>query len=431
MKNVLVFPCGSEIGLELHRSLCHSAHFRLFGASSVPDHGRFAYARYLPISAMVNDPDFEDLFNGLLLANAIDYVFPAHDSVTVKLAAMQDAGRLRATAIVPGYEVAAVCRSKKATYRLLSDVVKTPVVYKQEDFEIAEYPLFGKPDVGQGSRGAVFLPDWRSANEKVRREPNTVVMEYLPGREYTVDCFTDGAGHLLFLSGRTRERIANGIAVSCRLAGHPEFVSIGNAINDRLGMRGGWFFQVRENAVGEAVLLEVSPRIAGSSGLQRVRGVNLGLLSLYDRMGLKVSVMVAEGLEGVESDRSLCESYSVKYRYQAAYVDYDDTLFHPDRGVNGDVVKFIFQCRNRGIRVVLLSRHLGDLDAALSRNRLKELFDEVVHIRDNERSKADFITEPEAVLIDDSFTERRDVGERLGIPTFDLASFGALLSDKL
>jgi hypothetical protein len=39
--NVLVFPCGSEIGLELHRSLKDIRFVNLFGASSVSDHGEF------------------------------------------------------------------------------------------------------------------------------------------------------------------------------------------------------------------------------------------------------------------------------------------------------------------------------------------------------------------------------------------------------
>lgn len=431
MKNVLVFPCGSEIGLELHRSLCHSTHFRLFGASSVPDHGRFVYSRYFPLSCMVDEPDFENLFNGLLLAHAIDFAIPAHDSVALKLAVMQKNKHLKAVAIVPDYSVAAICRSKRATYQLLSDVIKTPILYSPEQLATAPYPLFGKPDVGQGSRGAVLLPDRGAAEEKLRREPNTVMMEYLPGSEYTVDCFTDKKGQLLFLSGRTRERIVNGIAVASRRAEHPEFVSIGRAINDRLRMRGGWFFQVRENPQGAAVLLEVAPRIAGSSGFQRVRGVNLGLLSLYDRMGLEVSVMVPEGLESVEADRALCCSYALNYEYKAAYIDYDDTLVHLDKGVNTDLVKFIFQCHNRGIRVVLLSRHRGNMANALVKNRLDGLFDDIIHIRDDTRSKAEFIGEKEAVFIDDSYVERRDVWERLGIPTFDLSSLDVLLSDKM
>ena len=50
--NVLVFPCGSEIGLEIHAALRHAKDIRLHGASSVDDHGEFAYRRYRRIDAV-------------------------------------------------------------------------------------------------------------------------------------------------------------------------------------------------------------------------------------------------------------------------------------------------------------------------------------------------------------------------------------------
>ena len=46
---VLVFPCGTEIGLEIHRALCRSAHVEVFGANSLePSHGPHVFRNYLP-----------------------------------------------------------------------------------------------------------------------------------------------------------------------------------------------------------------------------------------------------------------------------------------------------------------------------------------------------------------------------------------------
>jgi hypothetical protein len=426
MKNVLVFPCGSEIGLELHRSLVSSPHFYLFGASSVSDHGEFVYERCHRIAAMVHDRGFAGELNALLTGLSIDYVLPAHDAVILTLAEMQRDGRLSAEAVVPGYEVCAICRSKRATYRLFGDQIPVPRLYDPSGLDDARYPLFAKPDVGQGSRGAELIPDAAAAREKLRREPESLVMEYLPGPEYTVDCFTDRTGALLFQSARLRGRVSHGISVRSRLAAHPSLVAMAHSINDLLAMRGAWFFQARENAAGEAVLLEIAPRIAGSSGLQRARGVNLALLSLYDRMGLPVRVL-PNATDALEADRALSSATRLHYDYQTAYLDFDDTLYSPEAGVNTDLVKFVFQCRNRGVRVVLLSRHIGDLTGILRETRLYGIFDEVVHIPDV-RSKAEYMgVSGGAVFVDDSFAERMDVAERLGIPVFDPASAEALL----
>ena len=56
--NVLVFPCGSEIGLEVHRSLEYSAHVELVGANSVEDHGKFLYKNYISDLPFYDDPSF-------------------------------------------------------------------------------------------------------------------------------------------------------------------------------------------------------------------------------------------------------------------------------------------------------------------------------------------------------------------------------------
>ena len=41
--NVMVFPCGSEVGLELNNALKDVSFITLFGASSVPDHGKCVF----------------------------------------------------------------------------------------------------------------------------------------------------------------------------------------------------------------------------------------------------------------------------------------------------------------------------------------------------------------------------------------------------
>ena len=42
-------PCGSEIGLEINRALSNDIHFKMIGASTTPDHGRFVYKNYIEI----------------------------------------------------------------------------------------------------------------------------------------------------------------------------------------------------------------------------------------------------------------------------------------------------------------------------------------------------------------------------------------------
>ena len=65
MKKVLVFPCGSEIGLEIHRSLKYNKDFELIGASSVNDHGMFVFENYVGNIPSVDDENFISEINNI------------------------------------------------------------------------------------------------------------------------------------------------------------------------------------------------------------------------------------------------------------------------------------------------------------------------------------------------------------------------------
>ena len=55
---VLVFPCGSEVGLEIHRSLKYSRHIELYGGNSTDDHGKFVYDKYVGNIPFITDTNF-------------------------------------------------------------------------------------------------------------------------------------------------------------------------------------------------------------------------------------------------------------------------------------------------------------------------------------------------------------------------------------
>ena len=84
-KNILVFPCGSEIGLEIHRALEFSIHFNLIGASSVDDHGKFVYENYIGNLPFIDNNDFITAIKKIVTEENIDAIYPTMDSVITLL----------------------------------------------------------------------------------------------------------------------------------------------------------------------------------------------------------------------------------------------------------------------------------------------------------------------------------------------------------
>lgn len=411
-KRVLVFPCGSEIALEIHRSLKNSIHFELIGANSVPDHGRFVYENYIGSLPFVSDPRFIAEMAALVRRERIDFVYPAMDSAIAVLKTHEQA--LGCPVIASPPETAEICLSKEKTYAALRGAVRLPAQYRAGD--AMRFPVFCKPPVGYGARGAKKIHDADELRAHLREQPDAMILEYLPGEEYTLDCFTDKDGALLFCGARVRGRISNGISVYTRPVGDDtEFTAIARRINERLRFRGAWFVQLKRSAEGELTLLEVASRLGGSSALFRARGINFAQLSLFDAMGLPVGVI--DNGYALEMDRALDNRYKLALHYSEVYLDYDDTLILEQRYYNPQLMAFIYACKNRGVKLTLLSAHDGDLAGELRRFGLDGLFDRVVHLTRGE-NKADYIDNPDAIFIDDSFAERRRVHEGAGIPVF-------------
>jgi hypothetical protein len=422
-KKVLVFPCGSEIGLEILQSLKYSTHCELIGGSTVDDHGQFAYRNYVGGLPHVDDDAFVPAINRLIRDQGIQFIFPAHDSAVVKLAQAKQTGNLDCDVITSPSRTCEIARSKLKTYQRLASVVPTPQVLDLEALSDRDFPIFMKPQVGQGSKGSLLVQSVVEAKSASRLDSSLLALEYLPGPEYTIDCFTDRKGRLLFSEGRERQRIMNGISVRAVRRFDDRFRSIAGAINEALDFRGVWFFQVKERTNGDLVLMEFAPRVAGTMGLTRCRGVNLPLLSLFDALELDVSVFENPG--DVVIDRALGNLYQHSLHYEHVYLDFDDLVVFEGQ-VNPAVIAFVYQCLNRGVQLHLLSRHSADLNVSLREYKLDHLFVDAVRIgRDDQ--KHTFITERSAIFIDDSFAERQAVHDALGIPVFDAHMIESLM----
>lgn len=417
---VLVFPASTEIAFEIAAGLQFEKSISLFGAGQNQlTHAPFVFNRLFPLPH-ISDPSWLPHLIDLCKREGIDFILPAHDDAIVALADNQH--DIPARVLAPTADLCRIARSKTLTYMALRHAVRTPTVYDAD--ENFPYPVFVKPDRGQGSLNAQVARNKTDLDVALRKADQPIICEYLPGEEFTVDCFSDRTKGVMFAGARQRQRIRNGIAVNTVCVDLPEARQIAEKIYNILPFIGAWFFQLKRNSDGELTVLETAPRIAGSMAAHRVRGINFPLLTIYEslRMPLEISYLDCS----VELDRALCNRYHHNIRFNSVYVDLDDTIVLGET-LNSYLIGFLYRCISENKRIVLLTRHKFELNIILSKYRISQIFDEIIHIQSGNK-KSEFIDSRDAIFIDDSFSERSEVHSKLGIPCFDVSMLEVLVN---
>lgn len=419
---VLVFPCGAENGLNVINALKYNIHFEIFGATNREDHSEYVLDdKHLSIGDYnIHNDNFLNVFNTLLEKNEIDFIIPTHDEIVLFL--MQNQNKIRATVVASPSETCEIAFSKIKTFNTLKGASYLPNIYKNKD-EI-KFPVFIKPNHGAGGKGTKLIENAADFSS-VDNIDEYLISEYLPGDEYTIDCFTDGKGKLLFVGPRTRERITNGVSFrSKNIELDDNIKSIAEDINSRLKFRGLWFFQLKKDVKNEYKLMEIAVRCAGTMDLYRELGVNFLSLTLFDFMGYDVDIIYNK--YDIELDRFYKSSYKISYEYKCVYVDFDDTIVVDDK-VNLIVLSFLYQCFNRNIKIILLTKHSTNIYDDLEKYCInKNLFNEIIHLKEDEK-KSDYIKQKDSIFIDNYFFDRKEVLNKSGIPVFDVDAVESLL----
>lgn len=434
-KNVLVFPSATYPAMQIIDCLKNSPRFHVIAGASYPNHAELVCDDSLINLPYLNNEKFLDALNQLIRERNIEYIIPTDDTACLVLAENKD--KIPAVIICSPYETTLLCRYKSLTYKALAGEKYVPFTYTMEDIEKGiPYPVFIKPDNSQGSRGARLIGD-RKELEQIENLEDYVICEYLPGEEYTVDCFTNKDRELIFCNPRVRSRIMNGI--TARGENVPltdEFKEVIGSINEKIAFRGYWFAQLRRDVNGNLKLLEVCTRFAGSFAISKGLGANLPLLALCDFSGLPANTIVNDYT--VVCDKTYVDRYLLKgFTYDHVYIDYDDTVtFQEGKAINPYIIAYLYQCRAKGIKISLVTRHFDTFGETLedSFKRLKisgDLFDEIIELGWN-GNKTDAITDAtNSIFIDNSFKERKEIHDQYGIPVFDVCNVDCLFDWRM
>lgn len=164
-----------------------------------------------------------------------------------------------------------------------------------------------KPECSNGSRGVRFIvPDpyedfpndkpgisrvefHQFLNSMAARGgmPRLIAQEYLPGPEYTVDCFI--GEHVSVAVPRRRLAIRSGITTDSAIEMRDDLIEMSLRAGEALGLSGAFGFQYKCRDDGTPCVLECNPRIQGTMVHAVLAGANLVWMDVREQMGRPVT----------------------------------------------------------------------------------------------------------------------------------------------
>lgn len=289
--SILVTGAGGPAGYSvLQRLLDTNPSFELHAADAsplasglflVPEHRR----HIVPLGASRR---FVIEVGEVCRQSGVDLVIPTVDSELLPMAMSRGRFSSHNTSVaVSPVSGLRACEDKVRLTRVLEGLIPTAAteIWTGQDIPADwRHPLVAKPRRGSGARGVSIIRE-PSELSAVPADGSYLIMEYLPGPEYSVDVFRTRGGSVLAAVPRERLRVDSGVAIAARTLHDAELERFATRAVEALELEGVANVQFRRDHNGRPTLLEINPRFPGTMPLTVGAGVDMPNLAVADALG--------------------------------------------------------------------------------------------------------------------------------------------------
>jgi hypothetical protein len=424
LTNLLIFPCGAISAIEIHNSFKDEKNINTFLANSTNLNNKLYYKKKIIKLPNIDSKIFLISINKIIKKYKINYLYPSTDIVAYFLKKNQK--KLFCKILTHNLKTLSICNDKIKTYDFFTSK-KMDFLPKKINKKVFKFPIFVKKKISHSSIDAHKI---NNRNEYdifflFKNEDEYLITEYLPGSEFTIDCFTRNR-KLIFKMIRARKRTLGGISVENEIIlDSNNYLSrniniIAQKINNLLIFKGVWFFQIKIDKFNKPKLLEIGVRPSGNSDFSRILDINLPLLTFY--IFTKKNISINKSPKYIKNNIKILRSYfNFSYKFSRIYVDYDDCISLRNR-INEELMGKLFQFKIKNKKIILITKHKKNIYNSLNKLKLGNFFDEILSLK-KKGKKYKFIEKTSSIFIDDSFSERLEVSNKLNIPVFSPQSF--------
>ena len=285
--------------------------------------GKFLNDKFINVP-LASDSNFIDFIFSYCVKEKIDVIFPLVTRELFLLSKNKNTFLDKGIRIIVSkYDSLNIANNKGKLYKHLYDnSILTPsfkVVSNVRDLKNSFIslgypynPICIKPCISNGSRGVRIIDENIDEYDLLfNHKPNSLYMTYkdllrildgknfpellvsevLTGDEYTIDTLVIGDKPAIILP-RKREKMNAGISVAGSFEKNEEIIKYCKKIILSLDLEGPIGIQVKKANDGKYKILEINPRIQGTSVAALGTGVNLPLLSVKDIMNVDIDIPI-------------------------------------------------------------------------------------------------------------------------------------------
>ena len=205
--------------------------------------------------------------------------------------------------LISSLEVVRLSRDKRLTHDFFQENgIPTPRLLDYENvLKGGKFPVFIKPLDGSASHKTFLIENRESLSFFYEYVPNPLIMEYVPGDEYTIDLFINLDGEVKALVPRKRLEVRSGEVSKSQIVLNAEIIQAGKKVGEALagiGALGPLNVQCILSPDNPIKFIEINPRFGGGCPLSIHAGYPFPQWCIETALGVSFSPFEANVGDG-------------------------------------------------------------------------------------------------------------------------------------
>ncbi|MCK4968526.1 MAG: ATP-grasp domain-containing protein, partial [Candidatus Aenigmarchaeota archaeon] len=151
-----------------------------------------------------------------------------------------------------------------------------------------KYPLIIKSNNGSGSNDIYKAENEKELKFFINYNPNSIAQEFIFGKEYTIDLFSDFDKNVISVVPRERIETFGGESYKGKTVKDEEIINQTKKLAETIGSFGHITVQCIKNE-NKIMFIEINPRFGGGASLSFAAGVNTPRMLIKLLMGKKIN----------------------------------------------------------------------------------------------------------------------------------------------